>query len=134
MLPMLFESLKGEPQGEKTIRMFVDWKRDQFGAHTWMISAPPRWCLARMSLTGRQQPLDFLGFTFYWNKSRKGAETIMLKKAKDQFRRSCQKVSLWRRRNRHMPGQEQHRILSKKLKDHGTRSRLGKCGKWNSWV
>jgi len=61
---------------------------------------------------------DFLGFTHYWGKSRKGVPVIKRKTAKDRFTRSLRKIAQWCRRNRHVPVRDQWQILTLKLRGH----------------
>lgn len=59
---------------------------------------------------------QFLGFTHYWAKSRKGHWVIKRRTASDRFRRSLRAASEWCRKNRHLPLADQHRTLSQKLR------------------
>jgi group II intron reverse transcriptase/maturase len=68
--------------------------------------------------SGRRQSFDFLGFTFHWGKSRRGANIVRTKTAKDRFARSVRAVGHWCRANRHRPVAEQRRALSAKLRGH----------------
>lgn len=61
---------------------------------------------------------DMLGFTHFWNRSRKGNWVITRKTAKNRFGRALKAVGEWCRRNRHQPLDEQHRILVLKLRGH----------------
>jgi len=61
---------------------------------------------------------DFLGFTHYWGRSRKGYWVIKLKTASSRFTRAVQAISVWCQRNRHLPIAEQHRVLCQKLRGH----------------
>jgi RNA-directed DNA polymerase len=61
---------------------------------------------------------DFLGFTHYWGKSRRGAWVIKRKTKKKSLRRFLRALWVWLRRNRHLPLKEQHRMLSIKLRGH----------------
>ena len=61
---------------------------------------------------------DFLGFTHYWGKSRKGHWVVMRKTAKNRLARAIGNVHLWRKSNRHQPVSEQHRALAQKLRGH----------------
>jgi group II intron reverse transcriptase/maturase len=61
---------------------------------------------------------DFLGFTHYWGRSRKGAWVIKRKTAKSRLRRALQALSAWCAEHRHLPIREQHRTLSQKLRGH----------------
>lgn len=61
---------------------------------------------------------DFLGFTHYWGKSRKGVPVIKRRTARDRFTRSLRNISQWCRRNRHVPVRDQWQILTLKLRGH----------------
>ena len=61
---------------------------------------------------------DFLGFTHFWGRSRKGGWIVQRKTARDRFARGLRNISEWCRRHRHMPIADQHRMLSKKLNGH----------------
>jgi hypothetical protein len=49
------------------------------------------------------QSFDFLGFTHYWGRSRKGYWIIQRRTAKDRLNRSLKKISQWCRTHRHDP-------------------------------
>ncbi|MCP4679912.1 MAG: RNA-directed DNA polymerase [Deltaproteobacteria bacterium] len=61
---------------------------------------------------------DFLGFTHYWGRSRKGNWVIQRQTMKARFSRTLSKIALWCRKARHLPMREQHRILTMKLRGH----------------
>jgi RNA-directed DNA polymerase len=61
---------------------------------------------------------NFLGFTHYWAKSRKGSTVIKRKTEKSRFARALKKIGEWCRLNRHNPLQEQHKTLNQKLRGH----------------
>jgi RNA-directed DNA polymerase len=61
---------------------------------------------------------DFLGFTHYWGRSRQGAWVVKRKTAKSRLRRALAALSDWCRKHLHLPIQEQHRKLTKKLRGH----------------
>ncbi|EFK07199.1 reverse transcriptase (RNA-dependent DNA polymerase) [delta proteobacterium NaphS2] len=61
---------------------------------------------------------DFLGFTHYWARSRKGNWVVKQKTAKDRFSRALKRIGQWCRTHRHWPVSEQHRLLSLKLRGH----------------
>jgi len=61
---------------------------------------------------------DFLGFTHYWERSRRGAWVVKRKTATDRFTRALRRINLWCRSNRHAPIQWQHEKLLKKLNGH----------------
>jgi group II intron reverse transcriptase/maturase len=61
---------------------------------------------------------DFLGFTHYWGKSRRGSWVIKRKTRKKSLRRFLKSLWVWLRRNRHQSLKEQHKMLSIKLRGH----------------
>jgi group II intron reverse transcriptase/maturase len=61
---------------------------------------------------------DFLGFTHYWGKSRKGQPIIQRKTASKRLRRSLARLSEWCRTHRHDPVVAQHQALARKLRGH----------------
>jgi len=68
---------------------------------------PPRW-----------EKLNFLGFTHYWGRSRKGMWVVKRKTESGRFTRTLKRVTEWCRRNRHRPLAEQQRVLAQKLNGH----------------
>lgn len=68
---------------------------------------------------GKQKhTFDFLGFTHYWGKSRKGKWTIKRKTASKRVRRATKAIWQWCRDQRHYSLPEQYRIISAKLRGH----------------
>ena len=61
---------------------------------------------------------DFLGFTHYWTKSRRGFWVINRKTARKGLLRFTKHLWWWCRRYRHLPFREQYRILCQKLRGH----------------
>lgn len=61
---------------------------------------------------------DFLGFTHYWGRSRKGHWVVMRKTAKDRLRRGLQRIYEWCKQHRHWKLREQHASLCRKLRGH----------------
>ena len=61
---------------------------------------------------------DFLGFTHYWGKSRKGRRVIKKKTAATRIRRTLKSVNQWLKRNRHSKVAWQHDRLSRLLRGH----------------
>jgi len=61
---------------------------------------------------------DFLGFTHYWGKSRRGYWVIKRKTARKRLKRTIGRIWQWCRNNRHEPLEEQHRMLCTKLRGH----------------
>jgi hypothetical protein len=60
--------------------------------------------------------LDFLGFTHYWARSRRGCWVMKRHTAKKRLRRTMKAVWVWCRNNRHRPLEEQYRALCIKLR------------------
>jgi hypothetical protein len=70
-------------------------------------------------LPGRKpQTFDFLGFTHYWGKTRRGANVVKQRTAKDRFSRSLRRIRQWCREHRHDPLQAQQQALARKLRGH----------------
>jgi RNA-directed DNA polymerase len=61
---------------------------------------------------------DFLGFTHYWSRSKKGNWVVKRKTAGSRFHRAVRKIAEWCRLNRHRPMAEQHQTLGQKLRGH----------------
>ena len=61
---------------------------------------------------------DFLGFTHYWARSKKGRWVVKRKTATNRFTRAIRKISEWCRFHRHTPLSDQHTTLSSKLRGH----------------
>jgi group II intron reverse transcriptase/maturase len=66
----------------------------------------------------RPSTFDFLGFTHYWGKSRRGSSIVKRKTARSRLCRSIRKVWLWCRAHRHDPLREQQATLAAKLRGH----------------
>jgi len=66
---------------------------------------------------------DFVGFTHYWEKSRRGRWVVKRKTAPDRLTRALRRLNLWCRQNRHAPIAWQHGELLRKL--HGHRAYYG---------
>jgi group II intron reverse transcriptase/maturase len=61
---------------------------------------------------------DFLGFTFYWGRSRNGRWCMWSKTRRDRLRRTIGTVADWCRRHRHLPVKAQHAALTRRLQGH----------------
>ena len=61
---------------------------------------------------------DLLGFTHFWDRSRRGNWVVRRKTARSRFRRVVRTIAQWCRRHRHHPVEEQHQTLSQKLRGH----------------
>jgi group II intron reverse transcriptase/maturase len=66
----------------------------------------------------RPETFDLLGFTLHWGKSRKGNWVVQRKTMSSRLSRARHRISMWCRDNRHLPIQEQHAALSRKLRGH----------------
>ena len=66
----------------------------------------------------RPEVFDFLGFTHYWGKSRKGNRVVKRKTSGKKLRKAIKRMYLWCKVNRHMPVVEQWVMLSLKLRGH----------------
>jgi len=66
----------------------------------------------------KDSTFNFLGFTHYWAKYRKGTAVIKRSTEKNRFARALMKMKEWCKVNRHNPVQEQHKTLNQKLRGH----------------
>jgi len=64
------------------------------------------------------ESFDFLGFTHYWSRSKKGSWVIKHKTARGRLRRALRKVADWFRRHLHEPIAVQYRALQQELRGH----------------
>lgn len=69
---------------------------------------------------GRGGPgtFDFLGFTHFWAKSRKGRWVVKRKTASGRFARALRRIATWCRLHRHYSIREQQRHLSHAVRGH----------------
>lgn len=74
----------------------------------------------RYGQNGRSGPgtFDFLGFTMYWCKTRRGGWGLGMKTRKARVRRFLTDLGAWCRRYRHLPLKDQHAALSRRLRGH----------------
>ncbi len=61
---------------------------------------------------------DFLGFTHFWSRSKKGSWVVKRKTAGRRFRRALKAIAAWLRQHRHLPVGAQHQALWRKLRGH----------------
>jgi len=73
---------------------------------------------AKGAETSAPETFDFLGFTHYWGRSRRGGWVVKRKTAKGRLKRALDALSAWCRENLHLPIGEQHQKLTQKLKGH----------------
>ena len=62
---------------------------------------------------------DFLGFTFYWRRTRTGHWRMGCKTRRASLRRAKQALDAWCRRHRQQPVEAQHAALSRRLRGPG---------------
>jgi len=72
-------------------------------------------CSPKWRKTGTPEVFSFLGFTFYWGRSRRNFWIVKVKTAKDRLSRAIKRAGQWCRGNRHKKVQDQHRALCSKL-------------------
>ncbi len=104
---------------------------------------PPMWA---REPTKEQGVFDFLGFTHYWGRSRKGHWVVKRGTAKGRLKRAVKKTAQWCRANRHRSIKEQQKALSAKLLGHygyygitGNMRNLARyyrlvTGAWRKWL
>ncbi|MYI25254.1 MAG: group II intron reverse transcriptase/maturase [Gammaproteobacteria bacterium] len=61
---------------------------------------------------------EFLGFTLYWRRTRRGHWQMGCKTRSKGLRRFIETVSEWCRRHRHLPVKDQHAALTRRLVGH----------------
>jgi len=66
----------------------------------------------------RSETFDFLGFTHYWGRSRKGRWVVKRKTMRGRIRRTLTRFAQWCRANRHKPLRFQHQRVSQKYQGH----------------
>ena len=64
------------------------------------------------------ETFDFLGFTIYWRKTRRGGWVMTMKTRKARLRKAIAALGDWCRRHRHWSRKEQHAALSRRLEGH----------------
>ena len=89
---------------------------------------------------------DFLGFTLYWQRTRRGTWRMAWKTRSGRLRRAISAVADWCRSHRCLPVEEQHAALARKLQGHyayfgvnGNQRSLGelchRAGRiWRRWL
>lgn len=61
---------------------------------------------------------DFLGFTLYWGKTRKGWNVVKPKTSKSRHKRTLKSIHVWCKSNRHKMVAYQHKMLKQKIQGH----------------
>ena len=78
----------------------------------------PRTSRKKPDNEGRPGTFNFLGFTMYWAKGRKGFWCLKAKTKKEKIRESLKEISDWCKTNRHKKVHWQHQKLSEKIRGH----------------
>jgi RNA-directed DNA polymerase len=81
---------------------------------------PEKTKLVELNSRNRETPstFDFLGFTHYMGKSRKGKHILKRKTSKKKLKATLQRMNEWIRDNRHLPVEELICQLNRKLQGH----------------
>jgi RNA-directed DNA polymerase len=61
---------------------------------------------------------DFLGFCWYWRRTRRGNWMVACKTRRARLGRAIQRVYEWCRENRHLPVRQQHEALTRRVRGH----------------
>jgi group II intron reverse transcriptase/maturase len=61
---------------------------------------------------------DFLGFTWYWRRTRRGRWTVACKTRRARLTRAIRSVYEWCRSHLHQPVKEQHAALTRRIQGH----------------
>ncbi len=67
---------------------------------------------------GSPGSFDFLGFTHYWGRSRRGSPVVQRRTSRSRLSRALRTIADWCRRHRHRPVREQQQTLGQKLRGH----------------
>lgn len=78
---------------------------------------PEKTCVATFRPRDKSS-FDFLGFTHYWKRSRRGDWIIQRKTMKSRFARSVKAIGQWCRQHRHDRLPDQHAVLCRKVQGH----------------
>ena len=66
----------------------------------------------------KPQTFDFLCFTHYWEKTRRGGYAVKRQTKGKKFRAALANIAEWCKKHRHEPVAQQHRKLSEKVRGH----------------
>src|SRR6266513_1781709 len=67
---------------------------------------------------GSPTTFDFLGFCWYWRRTRRGSWAVTCKTRRARLARAIQAVCAWCRDHRHLPVKEQHEALTRRVQGH----------------
>jgi hypothetical protein len=73
---------------------------------------------ASQALAHGNGTFEFLGFTHYWTRTRRGFWVIKRRTARKRLRRTKKALWQWCRHNRHAPLKDQYQMLCGKLRGH----------------
>jgi group II intron reverse transcriptase/maturase len=107
----------------------------------------PFWCPPKSQQSGKGlATFDFLGFTFYWARTRNGHWRMACKTRRASLRRAKMSIYDWCRRHRHLSVKDQHAAPNRRLQGHfnyfgvsgnyGSMQRLVEATKraWYKWL
>jgi len=89
---------------------------------------------------------DFLGFTWYWRRTRRGSWSVACKTGRVRLSRAIRSASEWCRCHRHLPVKEQHAALKRRVQRHfnyfGVNGNIGSLKQrvarvrrnWHKWL
>lgn len=95
---------------------------------------------------GNNGTFDFVGFTLFWGRTRRGKWSLKRKTSAARFSRAMRAMNSWLARVRHVPIEQQAALLSAKLRGHfnyygvrGNSIALGRFsyevrGRWKRWL
>lgn len=67
---------------------------------------------------GGPSTFDFLGFCWYWRRTRRGNWMVACKTRRARLARAIQRMYEWCRENRHRPVRQQHEALTRRVQGH----------------
>ena len=103
------------------VRAVLEKRLGRFGLtlHTDKTRLLPFWRPSTTQQSGQgPASFDFLGFTFYWRRTRTGHWRMGCKTRRASLRRATQAIYDWCRRHRHQSVEAQHAALSRRLRGH----------------
>lgn len=104
-----------ESEAKRFFRVLPD-RLKNFGLQV----APAKTRILRFTrfLPGLQRRFAFLGFELYWDRDRRGDPRVMKRTARKTLQRAKQKMKVWIRSSRHLPGRQFVKALNRKLVGH----------------
>ena len=99
----------------------LDKRMERFGLtlHSDNTRLLPCWRPPRSQPRGKgPATFEFVGFTFYWARTRKGPWRMACKTRRASLRRAKMSIYDWCRRHRHWPIKDQHAALTRRLRGH----------------